>query len=124
MMEGIANLELLVDPIINTLLEDNPTLYALYWNARKINHFPSGTTIAEGYMLDSLGHGIYNGSIFFPLQNKTVLTHLDGSYSYPHFPHGIATPVASATGFHPNTAAPYQIKQGKTVVHTFNMIAI
>ena len=124
MMEAIANLELLVDPIINTLLEDSPILYALYWNARKINHFPHGTTIAEGYMLDPLGHGILGGDVFFPLQNKTVVTHLDGSYSYPHFPHGIATPVASHPLFKPNTANPYEIKQGKTISHVFNMIPV
>ena len=89
MMSAIGKLELLVDPIINTLLEDAPALHALYWNARKINHFPHGTTIAEGYMYDPEGHPIYLGNVFFPSTGKTIITHLDGSYSYPHIPHEI-----------------------------------
>ncbi len=123
-MKSIEFLELYVDPIVNTMLEDYPDHYALYWNARKINHFPHGTTTAEGYMLDPEGHPIYNGQVFFPSQNITLHTLLDGSFTKPHFPFGIAAPVASAPGFHPNVANPYQIKKGKTVSHIFNMVRI
>ena len=123
-MKALNYLEVLVDPIINTMMEDYNDLFTLYWNARKIDHFPHGTTTAEGYMLDPEGNPIFNGQIFFPSQNITLHSLLDGSFVKTHFPFGIAAPVASAPLFRPNTANPYEIKKGKTVSHIFNMIPL
>jgi hypothetical protein len=111
------------DPIANTTMDDNHTLYSLWYSGRNIVHFPHGTTVAEGFVFGPDGvTGIYNAEVKF----GTVIlkTFIDGSYRYPHYPHGVATPTATATGMNPNTAAPYEIKQGKTVKHNFTMTAI
>jgi hypothetical protein len=121
-MKAITNLETYVDPIVNSMMEDYPSLFELYWNGRKIHHFPNGTTVAEGYVYAPDGiTGLYNASVNFPLQGITVKTYLDGSYSIPKFKHGIATPTATMALYRPNTAAPYEIKLGKTVDHNFIM---
>jgi hypothetical protein len=120
--EGKRLLDEAMDPIIDTLITLRNDIYKSYYTAREIKHFPAGTTIAEGYVFKPDGiTGIYHATVDFPLQGISILTMLDGSYRYPLFPHGIATPTATATGFLPNTASPYEVKQGKTVKHNFIM---
>lgn len=114
-----------MDPIMDTLIILLPDAYKAYKNARQISHLPSGTTVAEGYVYGPDGvTPFFHASINFPLQGLTVLSKLDGSYRIPLFPHGVATPTATMTGFNPNTAAPYEVKQGHIVHHNFIMTAI
>ena len=120
--EGKDLLDLQGDNIANTLMDDNHPLFELWHAARKIIHLPHGTTVAEGFVFAPDGiTGIYNAEIKFG--TVIIKTLLDGSYNYPHYPHGVATPTANAAGMNPNTAAPYEIKQGKTVKHNFTMTA-
>ena len=107
------------DPIADTLFADHHDLYELWYNARKINHFPHGTTVVEGYVFRADGvTPIYNATIDFPEQRITTKTYLDGSYRVIKFPHGITTPTASFEGSS-QRSEPFEVKQGHTVKHNF-----
>ena len=117
--EGKDLLTLQGDGIANTLFDDNHTLYELWYAARKIIHFPHGTTLAEGFVYKPDGRtGIYNADV--RIGDITVKTMLDGSY-HTRVPHGVVTPTASAVGYTSQTANPYEIKQGHTGRHDFIM---
>ncbi len=123
--EGKRLLDEAMDPIMNTLIKLNPDAFKAYYNARVIHHFPSGTTVAEGFVYGPDGvTPLYLALVTFPLQGLTVRTKLDGSYRIPLFPHGVATPTATMTDFNPQTATPYEVKQGKIVHHNFIMTTI
>ena len=117
--EGKDLLDLEGDNITNTMLDDNHTLFELWNSARKIIHFPHGTTIGEGYVLKPDGSPIYNAKITFMPQGFVLYSLLDGSFRYPHFPHGVTTPTAAAREFQDETLPATEIKQGKTVAFKF-----
>ena len=107
------------DPIANTLFSDHHNLYELWFNTRKIKHFPHGTTVVEGYVYKSDGvTPIYNATIDFPEQRIATKTFIDGSYRVIKFPHGVTTPTANFESSS-QRSAPFEVKQGKTVKHNF-----
>jgi len=120
--EGKRILSEMCDPIVNTLFSVDHDLYKTWYNGREIHHLPSGTTVVEGYVYKEDGvTGIYLADVKFPAQNINLKTYIDGSYRYVKFPHGVATPTATVASYPPNTAAPYEVKQGKIVHHNFIM---
>ena len=113
------------DEIANTLLDAKNDLYKTWYSGRNIVHLPHGTTIAEGFVYSADGvTPIYDAKVDFAPQNISVQTFLDGSFSYPHFPHGVTTPTATVPKFVVNTLAPAEIKQGKSVKFNFTMVAL
>ncbi len=107
------------DPIAGTLLKDHPDLFQLWFNTRKIDSFPSGTTIVHGFVYKSNGiTPVYNATITFSEQGLTTKTYLDGSYRIPKFPHGITTAIASYESVS-QKSKPFEVKLGKTVKQNF-----
>jgi len=107
------------DPIANTLFKSNFELFEIWFNGRKIKHFPHGTTIVEGFVYKADGvTGIYNALVYFKDQNIQTKTYLDGSYRVVHFPHGVAIPVATFESAS-QKSDPFEVKQGQTVKHNF-----
>lgn len=118
---GKSILTEMCDPIANTLFTSHHDLYQLWFNARQIIDFPHGTTVVQGFVFKADGQTpIFNAKVFFPEQNITTYTLIDGSYRVIKFPIGVTSPVASYDGKE-QKAQPFLVKQGQTSVQNFKL---
>jgi hypothetical protein len=119
--EGKRILTDMIDPIVNTLFDEKPDLYKLYYNAREILCLPHGTTVVEGTVYKTDGvTPIYNATVKFIEQNITVNTKLDGSYRVVKFPAGTTTPEVKFGGV-VKGFEPFEVKLGQTVKRNFKI---